>query len=97
MIIHGNEHTLKEAITELLNVYRLNDGLTEAQLIKSWETTAGSYVAKFTEHISIRNGVMYIKISSPALKNELSYARNELLETLNTKAKKKVIKDIIFL
>lgn len=97
MISNGNEHTLKEVIAELLNVYRLNDGLTEAQLIKSWESIAGSYVAKFTEHIAIRNGVLYLKIKSPALKNELLFARGELLEALNAKAKKKVIKEIVFL
>lgn len=97
MLTSGNEHTLKEVIKELLNAYRLNDGITEAQLIESWGKTAGPYVAKFTERISIRNGIMYLKISSPALKNELIYARNELIETLNNSINKKVIKEIVFL
>jgi len=97
MLNSGNEHTLKEVIQELVNAYRLNDGITEAQIIKSWEKTAGPYVAKFTERITIRKGILYLKISSPALKNELGYARSELMDALNKSVNKKVIKEIIFL
>jgi predicted nucleic acid-binding Zn ribbon protein len=94
---NSNEQTLKEIINELLRTYKLENGLLETQLVGSWEKTAGSLIKKHTEKIYIRNRKLFIKLDSPALKHELSFAKTKLLKSLNKGTGKEVIDDIIFL
>lgn len=93
----SNEQTLKEAIQSLLETYRLNRGMQETKLINSWDKVAGSFVAKNTESLHIRNKTLFIKINSPALKNELSFAKSKLIHTLNKGVNQEIISDIVFL
>lgn len=93
----SNEQTLKEAIHELLEAYRLKDGLQESRLVHSWDKVAGKYVAGNTESLYIRKRTLYVRLASPALKNELSYARSKLVESLNKSVGGEVIDEIVFL
>lgn len=94
---HSNEQTLKEVLNSFLNRYKLNDGVYEAQLIKSWAKISGPYIEKHTERIFIKKRHLFVKISSPALKNELSFAREKLVKALNDSINQNVIDEIIFI
>ncbi len=96
-MMKGNDRQLKDVIKELINTYRLNDGLNEAKLIGSWESVVGKMIANHTEKLRISNGKLFIRLDSPAVKNELMYARGKLLKSLNETVGKDVIKEIVFL
>ena len=70
---HSNEQTLKEVIQALLEAYKLKDGILESRVLNSWDKIAGKFVAKHTESIFIRNKTLYIRLSSPALKNHITF------------------------
>ncbi|MCF8379150.1 MAG: DUF721 domain-containing protein [Bacteroidales bacterium] len=93
----SNEQTLKEAIKKLLDAYKLNDGIMEARVMNNWEKIAGSYIAKFTESVHIKKRTLYIKLSSPAVKHELSFAKSKLITSLNNSVKHDAIDEIVFL
>ena len=97
MIKHSNEQTLKEVIKALLDAYKRSDGLQESKLIQSWDKTVGHFVAKNTEKVYIRNKVLFVKLNPPALKHELSFAKSNLVSSLNKAVGTEVITDIVFL
>lgn len=92
-----NEYTLKEAIEELLEAFRLQDGILESRIIQSWAKITGKVISKHTEKIYIRNKKLYLKLDSPALKNELSFAKEKLISLINKEAKQVAIEEIILL
>ncbi len=94
---NSNEQTLKEAITELLKSYKLENGVNNSRLIKSWDQVTGDMISKHTERIFIKKNTLYVKLDSPALKHELSFARNKLIKLLNKSVKQNIIEDIVFL
>jgi len=96
MINRDNQHSLKEVIDELIRVYGMTDKLLETSLIDSWEEVVGSVYAAHTEHLSVKAKTLHVKVDTPALRQELSMQRSELVKKLNKKAGKKVIEDIIF-
>ena len=77
--------------------YKLQDGIFETKLINSWESVAGELISKHTENLFIKKGILYVKLDSPALKNELSFARSQLIKSLNKAVDKEVIQNIIFI
>lgn len=97
MIRKSNEQTLKEAIESLLKTYRLQDGITSNKIIKAWEGITGDFITKRTENIFIKNKTLFVKLNSPALKNELSFAKTRLIEKLNGAVHQDYLKDIVFL
>jgi predicted nucleic acid-binding Zn ribbon protein len=93
----SNEITLKEAIEQLLKAYKLEDKILETKLISSWESVTGKVIVKHTKHLYIRKKKLFVKLDSPALKNELIYSRQQLLDLLNKEVGSKVIDEIIFI
>jgi predicted nucleic acid-binding Zn ribbon protein len=69
--------------------------LAQARVISGWKALLGEGVAARTESIYISRNILYVHISSPALRSELHIERQRLVEKLNSHAKAEVIKDII--
>ncbi|MEI6696292.1 MAG: DUF721 domain-containing protein [Bacteroidota bacterium] len=97
MFKKSNEFTLKEAIEQVLNAYRMNGKINETRIIQAWEQVCGAMISRHTEDMYIKNKILYIKVDSAALRNELSYAKTKLIMTLNHTVKEEVINEIVFL
>jgi predicted nucleic acid-binding Zn ribbon protein len=91
----SNEKPLKAAIEEFLDKFHLRDKLNQAKIIQAWEKVVGGMVAKNTSQLHVRNKVLYVKVNSAALRNELLFARNKIIDDLNKEAGTKVIEDIV--
>ena len=92
----SNDQTLKEVINELLEAYKLGDKLKEVRLIDSWEKVVGKLINKHTKNLFIKKKVLFVKLDSAALRNELSYARQKIIKALNKEVKGEVIENIVF-
>ena len=85
-----------EPIGKLIQKYlrqeSLESPLNEQRLLDSWETTIMSY----TRDLYIRNQVLYVHLTSAALRQELMMGRELLVRNLNQKVGATVITNIIF-
>lgn len=91
-----NNQSIKDVIEELINAYRIGDKLSQARVISLWDSVVGKMIARDTTHLYIKNRVLYVKLNSPALRQELGYAREKLIKSLNKAAGTDVIDDIAF-
>ncbi|MDD3877672.1 MAG: DUF721 domain-containing protein [Bacteroidales bacterium] len=80
----SNEITLKEALKLFLNHYKYNDRINQIRLQEVWFKSMGSMINKHTKRISLNNKVLTVELDSAALKNELSFAKEKMKDTLNT-------------
>jgi predicted nucleic acid-binding Zn ribbon protein len=93
----SSDRPLGEVIKELIETYNLEGKLNELKVIHSWEKVVGEMIARHTKDLYIKNGKLFVKIDSPALKNELTYSSSTIVENLNTEAGCKVIEEVIFI
>lgn len=91
-----NNQSIKDVIEELISAYRIGDKLSQARVISLWDSVVGKMIARDTTHLYIKNRVLYVKLNSPALRQELGYAREKLIKSLNKAADSDVIDDIAF-
>jgi hypothetical protein len=89
-----NESTIKEAIQELLDAYRLRAGLNQVEIKKIWEDMMGPYIAKETEKLKLEKGVLHIKVKSAPLKHELMMMKSKIIEKINAELKQNLIQEI---
>ncbi len=92
-----NVQSLKQALEEMLKTYHLEGKLAERRVISAWGTVTGKMIAKHTKNIYINKKKLFVKIDSPAIKNELFYNRQKIIELLNQQAGEKVIEEIVLL
>ncbi|NQT78699.1 MAG: DUF721 domain-containing protein [Bacteroidetes bacterium] len=91
-----NEQSLGEVIRELLASYRLEGKVNQARVIMAWEEVTGKMISKHTQDLYIKGSKLFVKLDSPALKNELTYSKGKIIELLNKEAGGEVISDIVF-
>jgi predicted nucleic acid-binding Zn ribbon protein len=93
----SSDRPLGEVLKELIETYHLEGKLNELKIIHSWEKVVGEMIARHTKDLHIRNGKLFVKVDSPALKNELSLSRSVITDKLNEEAGMKVIEEVVFL
>ncbi len=88
------EKPLKLLVDKMLRSYGLSDKLDEMSLVKSWEEMVGKMIANHTKEIYFNKGVLFVQLDSSTLRQELSYVKTDLIQRLNEKAGKVMVKDI---
>jgi len=73
----------------------LETPLLERRLIASWPLVMPA-AEEYTESVEIRNQTLWVKISSPAMRNDLLMQRTKLIRLLNNKVGAIIINDIRF-
>ena len=70
--------------------------MLQKRLIESWPEVVGPVVAGYTLNTFIYNQTLFVRLSSPALRSDLSMRRQELTQRLNAAVGEQVITDIHF-
>lgn len=92
----SNEILLGDAITAFLKENNLESRLNETRLVGAWEQVTGKLIARHTLQMNVRDKVLYVKVDSAALREELSFQKSKLIVKLNKAAGTEVIEDIKF-
>ena len=92
-----NDKTLKEAIEQMLQVYKIKRRYDETGIISAWPDLVGKSVANRTKEIFIRDKKLFLRIESSVIKNELLMMRTQIVDKINNDAKSVIVEEIIFL
>ncbi|MGZ3754737.1 MAG: DUF721 domain-containing protein [Mucilaginibacter sp.] len=92
-----NDKSLKDAIEQMLQVYKLKRRFDETGVIASWPQLVGKSVANRTKELFIHDKKLFLRIESSVIKNELVMMRNQIINKINEDAKTILIEDIVFL
>lgn len=91
-----NAQPLGDVIRQFLRLQGLETPLNEVRAVKVWPEVAGPLVAKLTSDVSFRQGTLYVKITRPALRQDLSMMRTELIGKVNAAVGAQVVQNIVF-
>ena len=80
--------------TDFLLQNSLATPLLQYRLLKAWDEVVGTLIARYTLKKDIRNQTLWVKISSPALRQDMQMQCSELTRKLNAHVGSNVITDI---
>ncbi len=90
-------HALSDVLSKLLRQEGLEMPLQQRRLLAAWDSVVGPTIARYTQQKFIRNQTLFVQLSSPALRAELSMVKQRLLLKLNQQAgATQVVTDIRF-
>ena len=91
-----NSESIGDLIRQYLRQQGLESPLNEYRLVQGWSYVMGPIIARYTRDVFIRNQTLYVRLSSPAVRQELLMQRRELVIRLNAYVGAQVICDIVF-
>jgi len=92
-----NDKTLKEAIEQMMQVYKIKRRYDETGIIAAWPELVGKSVANRTKELFINDKKLFIRIESSVIKNELVLIREQIIRKINDRVQSNLIEEIIFL
>jgi predicted nucleic acid-binding Zn ribbon protein len=93
----ANDKSLKEAIEQMMQVYKIKRKFDETGIIANWSHFVGKAVANRTKELFIHDKKLFLRIESSVIKNELMMMRAQIIDKINEEAKGTIIDEIIFL
>ncbi|MBR6490610.1 MAG: DUF721 domain-containing protein [Muribaculaceae bacterium] len=87
--------SIAEIIGDFMQQEDIETTMLEHKALNLWPQVVGPGVNRMTTERYVENGVITVKISSAALRNDLMLSRSNIINQLNTLVGKPVIREII--
>jgi len=91
----ANVRKIRDILQEFLRENKLDVKLRERGLIDSWEELMGKTISRATKKIYIKDGKLFVVISSSVIRNEIHMLKQEIVKKLNEKAGEDIITELI--
>lgn len=93
----SNELSLGEAIRQMISDLGMEEKILATQAEELFAEMMGTYIMKYVESFYVKQQVLYIKIKSPELKNELQYGKSKIISHINEQIGKEFVLDVKFI
>lgn len=94
-MVYFDIRTIGELINEFLMQQRGAGYIDEMKVVTAWPKVVGPFIASHTMDVSMKNGVLFVRVDSDVLRNELSYSKSLLIKNLNGQVGKEAITEIV--
>jgi hypothetical protein len=89
--------TLKDAIQDMLKVYRMDDKMAALRIQELWPEVIGKTGAKYTRGFRFKAGVLTITTDAPALRQEISMNKTLVMQNINERMGGELVTEIVLL
>jgi len=89
------EMSMKDAMNQFLRGSKLRQGIQSVQIEEVWESLMGKTIAKYTDKIQVVGNTLFIESSIAALKNELMYQKDLIIQRVNESMGEPLIKEVV--
>ena len=94
---HNETSSIKEVLNSFFNQKQINQGVVNSKISIAWKKTAGNHLSKYTKDIYLKKNTLFIRVSNPMLKEEISYSKNKIIELINFELKQDIVEKIVLL
>jgi hypothetical protein len=90
-----NEQPLGAAIKDFLKAFHLENKVHEVQVKDLWLKVMGKTISHYTSDIKLKEGRLFVTLTSSPLKQDLNYNKEKIIERLNEELGEIVVKEVI--
>ena len=86
---------LQDVLKEFVTENKLETGLDKVQVREAWIKLMGNGINNYTTNIQLKRDTLYIQLSSSALREELSYGKEKIINFINEELGKNIVNKIV--
>jgi len=87
--------TIKSVIDQMISNSKLKTGMQRMSVKEAWTEVMGSGVLNYTTQVTLKGTTLEVKMSSSALREELSYGKEKIAKMLNEHLGQELITKVI--
>jgi len=91
-----NDKEIKDLVSNFIDAFNLRPKYVEYKIRTFWKEEMSPMVNRYTTDIKFKNKILYVHISSAAVKHDLYTDRNKIVDLLNDYLEEEYIKGIMF-
>ncbi len=95
MVRKKNDLTLGEALKEFISSHKVQKGLDKVMVREAWASLMGNGVNNYTTGVELRDGTLYVSLSSSVLREELSHGKSKIIDLLNEELGREVVSKLV--
>jgi hypothetical protein len=96
-----NKYTNEQPLSSILKLMFRDESsrqmYNQTKIERAWRSQMGTTVNRYTDDVTVRNRILYIKLSSSSLKQELLYSKDTIVEFANKICEEEYISQVVIL
>ena len=93
----SNPTPIAELIKTFARIYNKQHLFDEAQAVNIWKSLVSPEILTNILRAEMKNGILFVKVDSPALKNNLRLQSDEFRQKINAHFSREIVRDIAIL
>jgi|SRR5215211_8221982 len=86
-----------ELLPKLMQRLGLRERLQETEVLEAWKQIVGDFIAAHSAPLSLREGVLYVRVLQPALHYQFeTISKSEILRKLKQRFGARIVRDLRF-
>ncbi|MFZ1979128.1 MAG: DUF721 domain-containing protein [Bacteroidota bacterium] len=90
------EKSIDAVLRELIASLGIEEKLQEYDAVNRWNEIMGEQIAKSSNAVSIKQGILHVHVQSGPWRNELTIRKKEIIDKINASIGSDIVKDIKF-
>tara|TARA_B100000886_G_scaffold59041_1_gene36492 strand:+ start:111 stop:404 length:294 start_codon:yes stop_codon:yes gene_type:complete len=95
MTKRGELKNISKVIEEVFSQKHIRIGIDNIKVQDAWKKTMGKNIQKYTYKVVYKKGILYVKLRSSVLKEELKYEKIKVIKLINKELGKRYVKDLV--
>ena len=91
----SNNQKLGDIVKKLMKNPKISHRLEKLNVLDVWRDIIGVQLCKYITDQKIHKDILYVKIKSSVVRNELSYKKSDFIKQINKRIGKNLINDIV--
>jgi predicted nucleic acid-binding Zn ribbon protein len=92
---NNDSFSITDVLKEFIQKNKLEKGLDAVDAKQAWIDLMGNGVNNYTKEVILKDGTLYVWLTSSVLREELLYGKQKIIQMLNEELGKNVIKDVV--
>ena len=88
--------SMNNAIANALQQLGIGPKMKQFEMLERWPSIVGKQIALIATAERIHDGKLFVCVSRPTWRNELTFLKKELIRKINSTMNQEIVKDIIF-
>ena len=95
MVKRGEIKNISKVLNDVLAQKQFRIGIDNLRVQEAWVKTMGKNIKKYTYTVKYKKGVLFIKLKSSVLKEELTFEKRKVINLINKELGKEYVKDLV--
>jgi hypothetical protein len=91
----SNESSIADVLKEIIEKNKLQPGIDEVVVKDAWKSLMGNGVNSYTRNVILKNGTLYVELTSAVLREELTYGKEKIIALINEELRRDVVKNVV--